>query len=74
MKRGVQVPKELDRDTASQSWRWVQASSAPDRHVVLSDYVTSCAQEVSLRLLKGYPGYVMTDNYAGYSAGVTVGC
>ncbi len=32
------------------------------------DYTASRAQEVSLRLLEGYRGYLMTDDYAGYNA------
>src|SRR5690606_28541901 len=31
------------------------------------DYTTSRAQEVPLRLLAGYQGYLMTDDYAGYN-------
>ncbi|WP_163002320.1 IS66 family transposase, partial [Pseudomonas viridiflava] len=34
----------------------------------LFDYSTSRAQEVPMRLLDGYRGYVMTDDYAGYNA------
>jgi hypothetical protein len=47
---------------------WVQASGPPDRKVVLFDYTSSRAQEVPLRLLESYRGYVMTDDYAGYNA------
>ena len=64
----VQVLKEPDRDPTSQSWMWVQASGLPDRPVVLFDYTTSRAQEVPLRLLADYRGYLMTDDYAGYNA------
>lgn len=64
----VQVLKEPDRDPTSQSWMWVQTSGPPDKKVVLFDYTTSRAQEVPLRLLKSYRGYVMTDDYAGYNA------
>ena len=32
------------------------------------DYSTSRAQDVPLRLLDGYRGYLMTDDYAGYNA------
>jgi transposase len=64
----VQVLKEPDRDPTSQSWMWVQASGSPDRKVVLFDYTSSRAQEVPLRLLESYRGYVMTDDYAGYNA------
>jgi transposase len=64
----VQVLKEPDRDPTSQSWMWGQASGPPDRKVVLFDYTSSRAQEVPLRLLESYRGYVMTDDYAGYNA------
>ncbi|TFB34654.1 IS66 family transposase [Pseudomonas sp. F01002] len=64
----VQVLKEPDRDPASQSWMWVQASGPPERPVILFDYTTSRAQEVPLRLLADYRGYLMTDDYAGYNA------
>jgi hypothetical protein len=63
----VQVLKEPGRDPTSQSWMWVQASAGPDRKVVLFDYSSSRAQEVPLRLLESYRGYLMTDDYAGYN-------
>ena len=47
---------------------WVQASGPPVRKVVLFDYTSCRLQEVPLRLLEGYCGYVMTDDYAGYNA------
>ncbi|WP_310271919.1 IS66 family transposase [Pseudomonas sp. 3296] len=64
----VQVLKEPNRDPTSQSWMWVQASGPPERPVILFDYTTSRAQEVPLRLLADYRGYLMTDDYAGYNA------
>ncbi|WP_122853313.1 IS66 family transposase [Pseudomonas viridiflava] len=64
----VQVLKEPDREPSSQSWMWVQTGGPPDRPVILFDYSTSRAQEVPTRLLDGYRGYVMTDDYAGYNA------
>ncbi len=64
----VQVLKEPDRDPSSQSWMWVQTGGPPDRPVILFDYSSSRAQEVPLHLLAGYRGYLMTDDYAGYSA------
>ncbi|WP_339439716.1 MULTISPECIES: IS66 family transposase, partial [unclassified Pseudomonas] len=36
--------------------------------VILFDYTTSRAQEVPLRLLADYRGYLMSDDYAGYNA------
>ncbi|WP_397451929.1 IS66 family transposase [Pseudomonas sp. NA-150] len=64
----VQVLKEPDREASSQSWMWVQTGGPPDKPVILFDYSTSRAQEVPARLLDGYRGYVMTDDYAGYNA------
>jgi transposase len=64
----VQVLKEPGRDPSSQSWMWVQTGGPPERPVVLFDYTTSRAQDVPLRLLAGYRGYLMTDDYAGYNA------
>ena len=64
----VQVLKEPGRDPSSQSWMWVQTGGPPDRPVIFFDYTSSRAQEVPLRLLAGYRGYLMTDDYAGYNA------
>jgi len=64
----VQVLKEPGREPSSQSWMWVQTGGPPSRPVILFDYSTSRAQEVPTRLLDGYCGYVMTDDYAGYNA------
>lgn len=64
----LQVLKEPDRDPGSQSWMWVQTGGPPDHPVILFDYTTSRAQEVPQRLLEGYRGYLMTDDYAGYNA------
>ncbi len=35
---------------------------------MLFDYTASRAQEVPLRLLDGYRGHLMIDDYAGYNA------
>ncbi len=64
----LKVLKEPDRDPGSQSWMWVQTGGPPDHPVILFDYTSSRAQEVPLRLLEGYRGYLMTDDYAGYNA------
>jgi hypothetical protein len=47
---------------------WVQTGGPPNQPVILFDYSTSRAQEVPSRLLEGYRGYLMTDDYAGYNA------
>ena len=64
----LQVLKEPDRDPGSQSWMWVQTGGPPEHPVILFDYTSSRAQEVPKRLLEGYRGYLMTDDYAGYNA------
>lgn len=64
----VQVLKEPDREPSSQSWMWVQTGGPPGKPVILFDYSTNCSQEVPTRLLNGYCGYLMTDDYAGYNA------
>lgn len=64
----VQVLKEPGREASSQSWMWVRTGGPPDRPVVLFDYTTGRAQEVPLRLLDSFSGYLMTDDYAGYNA------
>ncbi len=64
----IQVLKEPDREPSSQSWMWVQTGGPPDKPVILFDYSTSRSQEVPTRLLNGYCGYLMTDDYAGYNA------
>ena len=64
----LQVLNEPGRDPTAQSWMWVQSGGPPEKPVVLFDYTTSRAQEVPLRLLDGYRGYLMTDDYAGYNA------
>ena len=64
----LQVLKEPDRDPGSQSWMWVQTGGPPAQPVILFDYTSSRAQDVPQRLLEGYRGYLMTDDYAGYNA------
>lgn len=64
----LQVLKEPGRDPASQSWMWGQTGGPPAHPMVLFDYTANRAQEVPQRLLEGYRGYLMTDDYAGYNA------
>jgi hypothetical protein len=76
----LQVLNEPDRPASSQSYMWVRRSGAPDHPIVLYDYAPSRAGSVAERLLKGFSGYLQTDDYAGYHAtgrqqGIThVGC
>ena len=76
----VQVLKEPGKRAQSKSYFWVQRGGAPDNPIVIFDYDPNRGQQVPLRLLDGYQGYVQTDGYRGYDAvcaqpGITqVGC
>jgi transposase len=64
----VQVLKEPDKPATSKSYIWVQKGGPPDLPVVLFDYDPSRSQQVPLRLLEGFQGYLQTDGYEGYGA------
>lgn len=76
----VQVLKEAGKAATSKSYMWVQRGGPPGRSVILFDYDPSRSQQVPLRLLDGFQGYLQSDAYEGYGAicaqpGVTaVGC
>jgi len=55
---------EPDREPTSESWMLGHANGPPDRKVLLFDYAIRRAREVPSRLLDGYHGYPMTDDYA----------
>ena len=62
----VQVLKEPGKAPQSKSYIWVQRGGPPDAPLVLYDYDPSRSQDVPLRLLEDYKGYLQTDGYAGY--------
>jgi transposase len=62
----LQVLKEPGRPAQSKSYMWVQRGGPPDSPLILYDYDPSRSQEVPLRLLEGYQGYLQTDGYVGY--------
>lgn len=64
----VQVLKEPGKSPTGNKYMWVQTAGPPDRPVILYDYDPSRSQEVPLRLLETYQGYLMTDGYDGYNA------
>jgi hypothetical protein len=47
---------------------WVTLGSPPGQPSILFDYDPSRSQEVPLRLLDGFQGYLQTDSYADYNA------
>lgn len=64
----VQVLKEPGRAATSDKYMWVTLGGPPGQPSVLFDYDPSRSQEVPLRLLDGFQGYLQTDGYAGYNA------
>ena len=64
----VQVFKEPGKTASSKSYMWVQKGGPPDRPILLYEYDPSRSQQVPLRLLEGFNGYLQTDGYEGYAA------
>ena len=46
---------------------WMQTGGPPGRPAVAFDYDASRGEQVPVRLLHNYRGYVMTDGYSGYN-------
>ena len=63
----VQVLKEPGKSPQSQSYLWVQRGGPPDNPIILFDYDPSRSQDVPVRLLEGFAGYLQTDGYNGYN-------
>ena len=53
-----QVLKEPGKTPQSQSYLWVQRGGPPERPIVLYDYDPSRSQDVPVRLLGDYAGYL----------------
>ena len=68
----VQVLKEPGRPATSDKFMWVTLGGPPGQPSVLFEYDPSRSQEVPLRLLDGFHGYLQTDGYAGYNAACLV--
>ncbi len=64
----IQVLKEPGRSVLSDKYMWVTLGGPPDKPAILFEYDPSRSQEVPLRLLDGFSGYLQTDGYAGYDA------
>jgi len=76
----TQVLKELGKSPQSQSQMWVQYGGYIDQTIILFDYDPSRSQDVPVRLLQDFCGYLQTDGFSGYnkvceSNGITqLGC
>ena len=62
-----QVLKEPDKTPQSQSYMWVQRGGPPGRLIILFDYEPTRSQEVPVKLLYEYAGYLQIDGYEGYN-------
>ena len=63
----LQVLKEAGKSAQSQSYLWVQRGGPPGHPILLYDYDPSRSQQVPVRLLQGFSGYLQTDGYEGYA-------
>lgn len=64
----VQVLKEPGYSVTSDKWMWVVRGGPPGSPCIIFTYDPSRSQEVPLRLLEGFRGYLQADGYAGYGA------
>jgi transposase len=64
----VQVLKEPGREPSARSYMWVQRGGPPGKPVILFEYDPSRSQQVPLKLLADWQGYLMVDGYEGYNA------
>lgn len=63
----IQVLREPGRKAQSKSYIWVRRGGPPDAPIVLYDYDPSRSQDVPVRLLDGFAGYLQVDGYEGYA-------
>ena len=65
----VQVLNEEGRANETKSYMWVLSSGLQSDHPVrYFEYAPSRSQAVPERLLSGYRGYLVTDDYSGYNS------
>jgi len=75
-----QVLYEQGKSAQSRSYIWVQRGGPPDAPIIVYHYDPSRGEDVPIRLLDGFAGYLQTDAYGGYGAVcrknklVSVGC
>jgi transposase len=64
----IQVLKEPGRPATSDKFMWVTLGGPPGQPSVLFEYDPSRSEDVPMRLIEGFSGYLQTDGYAGYNA------
>lgn len=64
----VQVLDEEGKKNEAKSYMWVLATGSFSNHPIrYFEYAPSRSQEMAQRLLSGYRGYLVTDDYPGYN-------
>jgi transposase len=66
----VQVIKEPERKAQNLSWMWVFAGGAPDKKCVIFKYDQSRSSDIPYEFLKGYEGWLQTDDYGAYATAI----
>jgi transposase len=62
----IQVLKEKNKKATSKSYMWVRHRPG-DQPILLFDYDPTRKNEVPVRLLEGFKGYLQVDGYIGYN-------
>jgi transposase len=62
----LKVLSEPDRKGGSLSWMWVFAGGPPGKKAVIFHYDRSRSSEVPKKILRGFRGYLQTDDYESY--------
>jgi len=64
----VQVLDEPGRKNTTKSYMWVFRGGSPDKPVILFHYSETRSGEVPREILKGFHGYLQTDDFSAYEA------
>ena len=77
----VQVLKEQEKKTTSQSYMWIQKGGPPGQPTIRFHYAPTRSHTVPKALLAGFSGHLQTDGYEAYGTAlanradvVSVGC
>lgn len=66
---GLQVLQEPGKPATSKSFMWVRRSGeSRGPPIILYDYDVSRSSKVAARLLRGFKGYLQSDDYVGYTS------
>lgn len=64
----VQVLNEPGRKNTAKSYMWVFRGGSPEKPVVFFRYSTTRSAQVPLEVLKGFHGYLQSDDFSAYEA------